>query len=288
MGIKIKHKSRHRRSAAPETPEQPQAPVATRASETILTGEALEVLEEAASRLNPRPDVGNWKKMARGLAVQKSVEGYFDRFVDEHRESVGWDWATLWICHTFLCEAGLIEAAERIYKVMIEFFPRDYHTELCYGRMCRDFKGEYFDARDHMRYAASLWNEGCEAYYQMGILYDLLGMPKFAFAMEERAMELADQFGESSYKLKAQLAFNQAVAMWQAARPYGDIKAYLRHALKEWPEYERAQKFLDSLPEDDEADPKGRSAMQRLSDDVRQNMNRPSYHIIEPEAAGQD
>lgn len=278
MKIKIKHKNRRRRGSA-----KADAAKAAPARTTALEGEALEVLERAASRLNPRPDAANWKKMARGLATQKNLTEYFESFTRDHQDQVGWDWATLWICHTFICEAGMAEEAHEIYRVLIEHFPRDYHTELSYGRMLRDHVGEYFDARDHLRYATILWPEGCEAFYQIGILYDLLGMPEYAFGMEQRAYELADQFGETAYRLKAQLSFNQAVAMWQAARPYGDTKAYLRRALDHWPDYDRAEKFLESLPEDDDADPKGRSAMQRLTDDVKQDMNKPSYYIIEPD-----
>ncbi|MEO1268784.1 MAG: hypothetical protein AAFX99_11845, partial [Myxococcota bacterium] len=110
-------------------------------------------------------------------------------------------------------------------------------------------------------------------------------MPEYAFAMADRAYGLAEQFGDASYKLKARISFNQAVAMWQAARPYGDIKAYLRRALDDWPEYERAERFLDSLPDDDDADPRGRSAMQRFTDDIRKNMQQPTYQIIEPPQA---
>ncbi len=279
MAIKIKHKGR-RRAKVQGTP-------AVAASETALEGDDLRVLQEAQARLNPRPNAGSWKKMARGLAVQKNFEEGFDELIEEHGEELGWDWATLWICHTFICEVGQIEVADELYRVLSTHFPRDYHTELCFGKLCRDFKGEYFQARDHMRFATVLW-EGCEAFYHLGILYDLMGMPEFAFAMEERAFELADNHGQVTYKLKAQLSFNQAVAMWQAARPYGDIKAYLRRALVEWPEYDRAERFLNSLPDDDEADPRGRSSMQRLTDDVRKNMNRPAYHIIEPEMLGDE
>ncbi len=286
MGIKIKNKSRRGRGRNKAKKAEVQETVAEEATQVAsrLTGEAAVALEEAARRLNPRPTPGNWKKMVQALATQKSLEGYVDQFISENREELGWEWATLWICHTFICEAGMIELAKSMYTALIENFPRDYHTEMAYARMKRDFLGEYFEARDHMRYATVLWPEGCEGYYQLGILYDLLGMPEFAFAMEERAYTLAEQFGDTAYRLRAQLSFNQAVAMWQAARPYGDIKAYLRRALEQWPSYERAQKFLDSLPEDDEADPKGRSAMQRLTDDVKRDMNKPSYYIIEPDA----
>ena len=168
---------------------------------------------------------------------------------------------------------------------LIENFPRDYFSELSRGRMMRDFEAEYFQARDHFMFASTLWPENCEAYFQMGILYDLLGMPEYAFASEENAFQNAHHFGEGSNKLRAQISFNQAVAMWQAARPYGDIKAYLHRAIEEWPEYERAKNFLASLPEDNEADPKGRNAMQRFTEDVRSSMNRPSFHIVEPEAS---
>ena len=273
MAIKIKHKGRKGRKGRQSG-----------ALKSTLTGDAQRVLGSALTRLNPRPNVGNWKKMARGLASQKGLKDHFDDFAAANEEKLGWEWATLWICHTFLCEAGLMDDAEEMYGVLAGSFPRDYHTELTFGKMCRDHKAEYFQARDHMRFATTLWPEGCEAYYHLGILYDLLGMPEYAFAMEEQAFGLADDYyGGTSYKIKAQLSFNQAVAMWQASRPYGDIKAYLRRALKEWPDYERAERFLDSLPDDDESDPKGRSAMQRLTDDVRKNMNRPAYQIIEPD-----
>ena len=181
-----------------------------------------------------------------------------------------------------LCEAGLLEAATEIYEVLVEHFPRDYFTELCRGRMMRDFVGEYFQARDHMRYAMTLWPEGCEAAFQLGILYDLLGMPDYAFAVEEHAYQFADQFGETAHRLRAQISFNQAVAMWQAARPYGDTKAYLRRALEDWPEYERAQSFLDSLPEDDQSDPRGRTEMQRFADDMKRSAHLPSVSLLEP------
>lgn len=251
------------------------------AARTGLQGEAKRVLEEALQRMNPRPDATNWKKMARGLASQKHLGSYFDSFVQENRTQVGWEWGTLWICHGVLCEAGLIQQAHEMYQVIVDNFPRDYFTEMARGRMLRDLCGEYFQARDHLRTATSLWPEGCEAYFQLGILYDLLGMPEFAFASEERAYQLADGFGDQAPRLRAQISFNQGVAMWQAARPYGDIKAYLRRALENMPDYDRAAKFLENLPDDDEADPRGRNAMQRFSDDMRKNMNRTKLDVAE-------
>lgn len=248
-----------------------------------LEGPAREVLDEALARIMPRPDATNWLPMVRGLARQKGIETYMEGFLKEHADTLSWEWSALWICHTHLAENGLMDETLKMYEVLIEHYPRNYLTELSQGRMFRDYLGEYVVARDHMRFAAALWPDGCEANYQLGILYDLLGMPEFAFNFAERAYDHADQFGESAYKLKARVSFNMAVAMWQAARPYGDIKAYLRRALDDWPEYDRAQKFLDSLPENDDADPKGRNAMQRFTDDVRQQMNQPSYVIVEPE-----
>lgn len=270
MAIKIKHKGRKGRRSG--------------SVKTKLSGDAKRVLDNALRRLNPRPNSGNWQKMAKSLASQKGLQTYIDGFIDQHGTALGWEWSSLWICHTFLCEAGQIEHSEEIYQTLVDLYPRDYHTELTRGKMFRDHKAEYFQARDHMRFAASLWPQGCEAYYHLGILYDLLGMPEFAFAMEEQAFGLVDEhYSGIGYKIKAQLSFNQAVAMWQASRPYGDIKAYLRRAIKEWPDYERAERFLNGLPENDEQDPRGRSTMQRLTDDVRKNMNRPAYQIIEPD-----
>ena len=42
-----------------------------------------------------------------------------------------------------------------------------------------------------------------------------------------------------------------------------------------------AANFLDSLPEDNELDPRGRYSMQRFADDVRKN--RPAFQIIDPD-----
>ncbi len=248
-----------------------------------LQDDARRVLEQCLERMEPKPTPAIWKRMARGMAVQKHLGPYFDNFVREHSKSVNWEWGTLWITHAILSEAGVSEPATEIYQVLVENFPRDYFTELTRGRMLRDFEGEYFAARDHMRYAMTLWPDGCEAAFQLGILYDLLGMPDYAFAVEEHAYQRADQFGDTAHKLKAQISFNQAVAMWQAARPYGDAKAYLRRALEDWPEYERAQAFFDSLPEDDQSDPRGRSEMQRFSDDMRRSANRPGFTLEQPE-----
>jgi tetratricopeptide (TPR) repeat protein len=249
------------------------------AAKTGLQGDARKVLEQAVERMEPKPTPATWKRMARGMASQKHVEAYFDQFVREESAQVSWEWGTLWITHGVLCEAGLVDVAGEIYQVMVENFPRDYFTEMSRGRMLRDFTASYFEARDHLRMAVELWPEGCEAAFQLGILYDLLGMPDYAFAVEEMAYQSAGQFGETANRLRAQISFNQAVAMWQASRPYGDIKAYLRRALEEWPEYDKPQGFLASLPEDDESDPRGRTAMQRFSDDMRQSANRPTFLI---------
>jgi hypothetical protein len=246
-----------------------------------LQGDARRVLEQALERMEPKPTPATWKRMARGMAAQKNVATYFDSFTREKSANVGWEWGTLWITHGVLCEAGMVEAATEIYEVMTEHYPRDYFTEMSRGRMLRDFVAEYFQARDHLRMAMQLWPEGCEAAFQLGILYDLLGMPDYAFAVEELAYQNADQFGENAGRLRGQISFNQAVAMWQAARPYGDIKAYLRRAMEDWPEYDKPQSFLESLPDDDEADPRGRTAMQRFSDDMRHSANRPSFLMSE-------
>ena len=270
MAIKVKRKRRGRGSSAPQS---------------TLTGEAEEVLNRALERIQPRPDRKTWKLMVMGLARQRAIETYMEEFLEEHVEKVGWEWGALWITHIHIAEHGLVDEAMEMYQLLAETFPLNYMTEMSQSRLHRDFTGEYYVARDHINVAQTLWPDGCEAFYQAGILYDLMGVPEYAFAMADRAYGLADQFGDTSYKLKARISFNQAVAMWQAARPYGDIKAYLRRALEDWPEYERAQNFLDSLPEDDEADPRGRSAMQRFTDDIRRNMQQPSYQIIEPPKA---
>jgi hypothetical protein len=217
--------------------------------------------------------------MARGLAQQKGIEAYFDQYLKDNAEAVGWEWATLWICHALVSEAGGVESANDFYEVLIKEWPRNYLTELCQGRMQRDFSGEYFVARDLMKYALALNPEGCEAMYQLGVLYDLIGVPEYAFAFAQRAYEVAEQFGEGAGNLKARISYNQAVAMWQAARPYGDIKAYLHRAIEDWPQYDRARQLLSDLPDNDELDPKGRNAMQRLSEDVRKSMAHPLYEL---------
>jgi tetratricopeptide (TPR) repeat protein len=176
---------------------------------------------------------------------------------------------------------GHVGFVQDLYETLVAHYPRDYYTEFQHGRFCREFLGEYFEARNHLRYATVIYPDGLDAYFQLGLLYDLLGMPELAFQFEEQAYELAKVADDELYKLRAHLSFNQAVAMWQASRPYGDIKAYLNRALDEWPEYERAQGFLESLPEDNDLDPRGRYAMQRFADDVRKN--RPAFQIIDPD-----
>ena len=250
----------------------------------MIKSEHRPVLESALERISPKPDARTWQQMVMGLARQRAIDPYVEAFINANGKALNWEWGALWICHIHLAEAGIVEDAVKMYEVL-STFPTNYMTELSHGRLHRDFTAEYIVAREHLGSAQQLWPEGCEGFYQLGILYDLLGMPEYAFGFAEKAYERADQYGETSYKLKARISFNQAVAMWQAARPYGDIKAYLRRALEDWPDYERASGFLESLPEDDEADPKGRSAMQRFTDDVRRNMQRPSYQIIEPDQA---
>lgn len=251
------------------------------AAKTGLQGEAKAVLDEALSRMDPQPTPATWKKMARGLAVQRRLEKYFDAFTKEQGESLSWEWGALWICHAVLCEVGLMEPTSQMYRVLTENFPSDYATELSRGRLLRDHEGDYFGAREHFKEAMELWPKGYEAPFHLGILYDLMGVPEYAFVAAEQAFQNAEQVGEGVAKLKAQISFNQAVAMWQAARPYGDIKAYLYRAMEFQADYERAKKFLESLPDDDEADPKGRSAMQRFSEDMRRSAYQPSASYVE-------
>jgi len=270
MAIKVKRKRR--------TPE-------AKPTATTLDGESREILDEALERINPKPDRKTWKPMAEGLARAKGILDYFHVFVEEQQDKLGWEWATLWICHALAAEGGDIEFSNRVYNVLKTEFQTDYLTELSRARLCRDFTAEYFLSRDHFLAARNLWPEGYEVHYQLGILYDMLGVPEFAFAFAELAHEKTEQFGDDAFKHKARVSYNQAVAMWQAARPYGDIKAYLRRALDEWPGYERAEKLIQALPDNDEADPKGRSSMQRLTEDIQRSMNAPSYYVIEPERA---
>lgn len=265
MTIKVKRKQR--------TPQTPDA----------IVGEARTILDEALDRINPKPSRKTWKPMAEGLARTKGLLNYFQEYLEDNEDQVGWEWATLWICHALAAEGGDVLFADRVYQVLAAEYEHDYLTELARARMCRDFTGEYFLARDHFQRALALWPEGYEVHYQLGILYDLLGMPEYAFAFAEVAHSKAEQFEDSAFRHQARVSYNMAVAMWQAARPYGDIKAYLRRALDEWPEYERAQKLLEALPDNDEADPKGRNSMQRLTEDIRKNLNAPSYVVVEPD-----
>ena len=51
-----------------------------------LQDEAKRVLEQCLERMEPKPTPAIWKRMARGMAEQKNVGGYFDDFVREHGE----------------------------------------------------------------------------------------------------------------------------------------------------------------------------------------------------------
>jgi len=271
MAIKVKRKKRGGRGKSQPT-------------SSMVKVEHKPVLASALERISPPPDAQTWRQMVMGLARQRAIEPYMERFLEVNTKALNWEWCALWICHIHLSEAGIVADTLKMYEVL-STFPSNYLTELSQGRLHRDYTAEYFVAREHLNSAQTLWPEGCEGFYQLGILYDLLGMPEYAFGYAEQAYEKAEQYGDTSYKLKSRISFNQAVAMWQAARPYGDIKAYLRRSLEDWPDYERSANFLESLPDDDEADPKGRSAMQRFTDDVRRNMQRPSFQIIEPDEA---
>lgn len=263
MGLKTKRKGR--RSSA---------------RRSKLKGHARELLGRALAAINPQPTNSNWQSLVRAVGKDYRIEKYAANHIKANPQ-LDREWAALWVAHGAACMQGQVEFANDLYAVLVELFPRDYYTEFQRGRFCREYLAEYFDARAHLRYAVALYPDGIDAYFQLGLLYDLLGMPEYAFQFEEQAYQKAKEVGEELYKLRAHLSFNQAVAMWQASRPYGDIKAYLNRALDEWPDYERAQNFLNSLPEDNDLDPRGRYSMQRFADDVRQN--RPAFQIIDPD-----
>ena len=263
MGIKTKRKARR-----------------GGARKTNLKGAARELLGRALAAINPGPTASNWKGLVASVAKDYRLDKYAASHLAAHPQ-LDRDWAALWVAHGASCQQGQVEFANALYGALIENFPRDYYSEFQRGRFCREYLAEYFDARAHLRFATTLYPDGVDAYFQLGLLYDLLGMPEYAFQFEEQAYQKAKEAGDELYKLRAHLSFNQAVAMWQASRPYGDIKAYLNRALDEWPDYERAQSFLNSLPEDNDLDPRGRYAMQRFTDDVRQN--RPAFQIIDPD-----
>ncbi len=245
-----------------------------------LTGKGRELLGRALAAINPAPTNSNWKALVSAVGKDYRLQSYTDGLLAQNPQ-LDREWAALWVAHGASCMQGQVEFANDLYAILIENYPRDYYTEFQRGRFCREYLAEYFDARAHLRFAVALYPDGIDAYFQLGLLYDLLGMPEYAFQFEEQAYQKAKEAGSELYKLRAHLSFNQAVAMWQASRPYGDIKAYLNRALDEWPEYERASNFLESLPEDNDLDPRGRYSMQRFTDDVKQN--RPAFQIIDPD-----
>ena len=246
-----------------------------------LKGKARDNLNRAIAAINPRPTDNNWPQLVASVGKEYRLDNYLRNLLRQHGNRLERDWAALWVAHGAASMQGQIEFANDLYETLCDNYPQDYYTEFQRGRFCREHLAEYFMARNHLRLATNLYPDGLDAYFQLGLLYDLLGMPEYAFQFEEQAYERAKAAGDELYKLRAHLSFNQAVAMWQASRPYGDIKAYLNRALDEWPEYDRARSFLDSLPEDNDLDPRGRYSMQRFADDVRQN--KPAFQIIDPD-----
>jgi len=170
--------------------------------------------------------------------------------LDYFREYMNSDAITLeWGCLMFLfIEAdadGDVHSLERYYNFLREY-PPNYLLEAAMAHLEFRYYGKFFKAKEGFLRALGLKPNDAHCYYNLGLLYNLLGVFDKSISSYESAA-LYSQNSDKPAELRARSLYNIAAIKLNLNNDRRGAKLLLKESLEVMPDYELARKALMSL-----------------------------------------
>jgi tetratricopeptide (TPR) repeat protein len=179
------------------------------------------------------------------LESPPSLLDYFKAYMARHGDIITLKWGCLIFLFIKADEGKDVYAIEKYYN-LLERYPLNWFTEVSMAELELKYYGNIFNAKDRFQRALELRPNDPHCYYNLGLIYHLLGVFDKSAEHYEKAV-IYHENANMPRELKARSLFNIAVYKINIDRDYKEARKLLKDALREMPDYPQAEHALGQI-----------------------------------------
>lgn len=205
-------------------------------------------LEKLLARIKSEHNIslneGNYRtRILEKLQSPPSLLDYFRKYMKG--DEITLEWGCLMFLFIDADKHGDVHSIERYYN-SLKGYPPNYLVEFAMARLEFRYYGKFFKAKEGFLRALELKPNDAHCYYNLGLLYNLLGIFDVSISNYENAA-LYSQNSNVPAELKARSLYNIAAMKLNINNDRRSAKLLLEETLEAMPDYELARQALRSL-----------------------------------------
>lgn len=174
-----------------------------------------------------------------------SLCNYFKQYIDTNKDKINVLWALEMFLFVRASEKKDVEEVEN-YSKRLKIYADNYYVEYVLADMSLRYYGNLFESKEKFLKALSLKENDPMAHYNLGYIYNLLGMFEKSLENYEKASVFSEDAPDGK-DLKVKALYNMAKYYLIVKNDEEKVKDLLNELLEINPDYNNARQMLDSL-----------------------------------------